>query len=315
MPAESIIDLPPRGALRAPVRAPVVAYDFRRPTKVSRDHVRSLQMAFETFARRLTTLLTSGLRQLCHVTPTDVRQQSYDDYIGGLESPTLIVPLGIVPLPGTGTVQFSLPIALAAIDHMLGGPGGRQPTRTLTDIETSLLGGLLDQVIGVLKYALEPIVALQPTIGTVEYNPQFLQAAGASDAMIVGEFEMVIGQERSPLTISLPLASLLPRLNAQRPHDVPADANLRDAATKRVRERLGELPLDVSLRFDPVGLSPTRVLSLAVGDLVPLTHRVGAPLTVHAGGVRYAHAVAGKSGNHLAALVVDGPSGTPKEHE
>jgi flagellar motor switch protein FliM len=196
---------------------------------------------------------------------------------------------------------------------MLGGPGGRQPSRTLTDIETTLLRGLLDQILGVLRYAMEPIVALEPAVGAVEYNPQFLQAAGASDAMIVGEFEMVIGQERSPLTISLPLASLLPRLEAQRPRDVVADVTARDATTERVRERLADMPLEVSVRFDPVGLSPARVLSLAVGDVVPLAHRVGAPLTVSAGGVRYAQAVAGKSGTRLAALVVGGPGSTSKE--
>lgn len=305
-----------RGVVRAPARGPIVAYDFRRPTKISREHVRSLQMAFETFARRLTTLLTSGLRQICQVTVSDISQQSYDDYIGGLENPTLVVPLSIAPLPGTATMQFSLPITLAAIDHMLGGPGGRQQSRTLTDIEATLLRGLLDQIMGVLRYSIEPIVPMDPVAGAIEYNPQFVQASSASDAVIVGEFEMSIGEERSPLTISLPLASLLPRLNAQRPRESSQEADEKAAlAAVRLRERLSDLPLEVSLQFDQVALSPTHILTLAVDDLVPLAHRVGAPLTVHAGGVRYARAVAGKSGTRLAALVVEGPSGTVKEHE
>lgn len=315
MPPQSISTLPVRGAVRAPAHGPVVAYDFRRPTKISREHVRSLQMAFETFARRLTTLLTSGLRQICQVTVSDISQQSYDDYIGGLANPTLVVPLSIAPLAGTATVQFSLPITLAAIDHMLGGPGGRQQSRSLTDIETTLLRGLLDQIVGVLRYAMEPIVALEPVVGAVEYNPQFVQASSASDAVIVGEFEMSIGQERSPLTLSLPLASLLPRLNAQHPRESAAGTDDQAAlAAARLRERLGDLPLEVSLQFDEVAMSPAHILGLAVDDLVPLAHRVGAPLTVHAGGIRYARAVAGKAGTHLAALVVEGPSSTPKEH-
>jgi flagellar motor switch protein FliM len=271
-------------------------------------------MAYETFARRLTTLLTSGLRQVCQVTISDVSQRSYDEYIGRLESPTLMVPLTISPLTGTGTVQFSLPIALAAVDHMLGGPGGRQPVRTLTDIETSLLRGLLDQIVGVLRYALEPIVALEPTVGTIEYNPQFVQAAGAADAVVVGEFELVIGQERSPLRISLPLAALLPRLNATRRRDGTAAPEEPGAgALARLRDRVGDLPLDVALQFDAIALSPSRILALSAGDVVPLGHRVGAPLTLHAGGVRFAGAVAGKAGTRLAALVVHGPIVHPKE--
>lgn len=313
MPASTIAEFGDRGAAR-PGRAPAVAYDFRRPTKISRDNVRALQMAYETFARRLTTLLTSGLREVCTVAVADIGQRSYDDYVGALESPTLMVPLAIAPLPGSGALQFSLPVALAAVDHMLGGPGGRQPTRTLTDIELGLLRGLLDQIAGVLRYALEPIVAIEPVVGAVEYTPQFLQVAGASDAMIVGEFDLAIGAEHSLLTIALPLASLLPRLNAQRPRETEAgDLAALSGAAAALRQRVGELALDVSLRFEPVVLTPARILSLAVGDVVPLTHRVGAPLTVHAGGTQYARAVAGKSGTRLAALVVSGPGASPKE--
>ena len=67
------------GANPTPVTRGPVAYDFRRPAKLSREHVRSLQVAHETFARRLTTLLTSGLRQVCHVELGEVTQQNYDE--------------------------------------------------------------------------------------------------------------------------------------------------------------------------------------------------------------------------------------------
>ena len=61
VPPSSVSDmrtpLHPRGANRGAA----VPYDFRHPTKLSREHVRLLQMAYETFARRLTTVLTGGL--------------------------------------------------------------------------------------------------------------------------------------------------------------------------------------------------------------------------------------------------------------
>jgi flagellar motor switch protein FliM len=64
------------------------------------------------------------------------------------------------------------------------------------------------------------------------------------------------------------------------------------------------------VHFAPVSLSPEQILTLSTGDVLPLTHRVGVPLTVQAGGVAFAHAVAGKSGNRLAALIVK----TTQEH-
>ncbi len=301
--------LDPRGRRR---NDEIVAYDFRRPSKLSREHIRALQMAYETFARRMTTLLTSSLRQVCQVTITDISQESYDEYITGLENQTLMCPLSLPPLAGTGVVEFSLPVALAAIDHMLGGPGGQQSPRTLTDIETTLIRGLLDQLVATLRYSLEPIAPVLPSLGPIEYNPQFVQAASATDAVVVGSFEMAIGAESCRLTLCLPLAPLLPRLIAQRPREEveQSDPATVEAGARKLRERLGDVPLDVAVHFAPIRLSPDRILTLAEGDLITLSHRAGAPLTVQAGGVTFGSAIAGRSGNRLAALIVN----TTQEH-
>jgi len=299
---------------RSAARSAVTVYDFRRPTKLSREHMRMLQLAYETFARRLTTVLTSGLREVCLVTVTDITQLSYDEYVGTLSTPTLMVPMSLPPLAGTAVLEMSLGVALAAIDHLLGGPGGKQQTRTLTDIETTLFRGLIDQMLSVLQYSLEPMIAIEPTAGSIEYTPQFLQAASAADAVIVAEFAMAIGKEECRLTVCIPLAPLLPRLATHRPRDAALEdsAAAIAAATRRMRNRLSDVPLEISVRFEPVHLSPARILSLAVGDVLVLDHRVGAPLSVEASGVTFARAIAGKSGTHLAALVVGTPTELPR---
>jgi flagellar motor switch protein FliM len=307
VPANAVSEV--RDSARPRSDGSVVPYDFRRPSQLSREHARLLQMAYETFARRMTTLLTSGLRQVCAVAVTEITQQSYEEYIAGLPPQTLMTPVTMPPISGTGVLEFSLPVALAAIDHMLGGPGGAQTARTLTDIETTLLRGLLDQMSSTLRYALEPVLAVTPALGQIEYNPQFIQAAGATDTVVVASFDMTVGRESCVLTLCLPLAPLLPKLTAQRAREqADAQAELAAADTaRRLRARLGDVPLDVSVRFTPVELSPSRILSLREGDVLPLTHRVGLPLSVEAGGITFARAVAGKSGTRLAALVVATP--------
>jgi flagellar motor switch protein FliM len=288
-------------------RTGVVAYDFRRPTKLSRDGVRLLQVTFDTFARRLTTLLTSGLRQVCHVTPKDISQQSYDEFVNSLPVPTLIAPISLPQLQTTAVLEFSLPVALAAIDHMLGGPGGDQPERTLTDIETTLLKSLLDQVVGVLAYAMEPVTPLEPVVGPLEYNAQFVQAVAGNDATLVGVFDLAIGKQTTELSLCIPLAPILPKLNAQRASaDKAAAAHGGGSAEgKIVAQRLVGTTVDVSVEFTPVRLTPTQALELAVGDVIPLGHRVGTPLSVKVGEMTYASAIAGRAGNQLAALITE----------
>lgn len=307
MPLDAVTEEPTGARTLTAGRSGVAPYDFRRPTKLSRDGVRLLQVTFETFSRRLTTLLTSSLRQVCHVRPTDISQQSYEEYVTGRPLPTLILPIALPQLQTTAVMEFSLPVALTAIDHMLGGPGGTQPDRTLTDIETTVMKGLLEQVVGVFAYAMEPIVMLQPTLGAIEYNPQFVQAVGGTDATLVALFDLAIGNESCELSVCVPLAPLLPKLNAQRARtEREPDAHGRGAGeARRLAAHIGVAPVDVTVEFEATRMTPTQALHLEVGDVITLGHRVGAPLAVKVGTTTYANAVAGRAGAKLAALITD----------
>ncbi len=297
-----------RGAVLDPaVDTEVVLYDFRRPTKMARDHVRVLQMSLDTFARRLGTLLTSQLRVLCTFNLLAIEQQTYEEYIGGLATPTLLAPFTTKPLTGTSVLEFSVGTALSCVDHLLGGPGGTQPSRTLTDIESVLMRGLIEQMLGVLRYGLEPVAAIETELANLDFNPPFLQASGATDMMIITSFESRIGEASGVFTLCLPFASFFPRLQmrgAQRQLSAGEQLSARNSA-RQVRENLGDVALELALQFDPVRLSPAQIAELAPGDLIALPHRVTAPLSLRCGDATYTKAIVGREGTRLAGLVVD----------
>lgn len=307
MPLDDVTEAPGGARTLTTGRTGVTAYDFRRPTKLSREGVRLLQVTFETFARRLTTLLTSGLRQVCHVVPKDISQQTYDEFVSNRALPTLIVPIGLPELQTTAVLEFSLPVALTAVDHMLGGPGGAQPDRTLTDIETTLLRGLLEQIVDVLAYAMEPVAALQPTVGAIEYNAQFVQVAAGNDVTLVSLLDLTIGAQTCELALCIPLAPMLPRLNAQRASADKTQTNhaAAEEEARTVATRLVGTAVDVTVEFAPITITTNQALELVVGDVIALGHRVGTPLAVRVGDTTYASAVAGRAGNQLAALITE----------
>jgi flagellar motor switch protein FliM len=289
-------------------------YDFRRPTKLSREHVRMLQIAYETFARQYATLLTTSLRSVSQITLVSIEQLTYDEYIASLSSPTIVAMVSLDPLPGTAILEFSLSTALVSIDHMLGGPGGDQPMRPLTDIETPLLQGLLERVLGELRYAFESIVSVRPRLLGIEYNPQFVQAGVASDPVIVASFEMRVGAEECVATICLPFGAIFTKLQGER-SDAPLSEEqrgARDVAQRNVIAGLEAAPLEVAVQFQPIRVRPRDLIDLQPGDVVPLGHAVTTPLAVTAAGITFAHAVPGSQGTRLACLVVAPP--TEDEH-
>ena len=92
-------------------------YDFRRPTKLSREHVRILQIAQEAFARQATTVLTSMLRTGARMELDGIEQYSYDDYIATLPAQCFIATFTLDPLPGKGLLVYPLDTAMAIGDH------------------------------------------------------------------------------------------------------------------------------------------------------------------------------------------------------
>ena len=56
-----------RARRRSGRAAEPVAYDFRRPIQLSREHSRILQLGLDGFARQATTVFTSALRTVCSV--------------------------------------------------------------------------------------------------------------------------------------------------------------------------------------------------------------------------------------------------------
>lgn len=284
-------------------------YDFRRPTKLSREHVRTLQIAYEAFARQYTTLLTSTLRAVSQVTLISIEQLTYDEYISALENPTVMVMVELEPLPGVTMVEFSLSTAMVWIDHMLGGSGGKQPQRPLSDVESPLIHGLMDRVLAELKYAFEPIADLRPKQVGVEYNPQFAQTASASDAMIVASFDLRVGNEECVATICMPFGSIFPKLQGEPGGATLTDAQrqAREAALRNVTAGLNGAPIDVSVRFDSIRMNPGDIVALRPGDIVTIGHPITSPLAVTAAGLTFAHAVPGNSGRRLACLVVPPP--------
>ena len=284
-------------------------YDFRRPSKLNRSHVRKLHIIYETFARQFTTILTSTVRVFSLVELIAVEQLSYADYVEQLPSPSFLVLTSIDPLPGTAILQIPHQTSMLCVDRLLGGPGApEQPERLLTDIETQLMRHLAQRVVHELRYAFDGIVALTPEVVGVEANPQFAQAAAPSDVFVVASFQMNVGTQEGAATFAMPFSGLYPVLEAA---SGPKRGDRRDVLARSaaaLQARLRDVPVDVAVEFSKVALTPSEILSLAVGDVLPLHQRTNEPLRITSGGVTFAHAVPGSTGKHVACRVVEPPA-------
>lgn len=283
-------------------------YDFRRPLTLSREHARHLSMALQRFARLWGTQLTARLRALVQVTFDDVALVTYDEHVASLPTPTALFVCSVEQPRGTALLQMPLATTLVWVDYLFGGTGigDEREGRELTEIETTVVRDLLTPALADLAYTFASIMPLQLAMRSVQYNPQFVQAVAATDAVLSARFTLRIGEQRTDIgTLMLPAEPVLAALRAEQGHEGDEHAQ-RSAATARVElERATlEAPVAVAVRCTPRIVHPRDVIDLQVGDVLPLSHPASRPLEVVVDDVVLAHAAAGTHGSRLACQVV-----------
>ncbi|GAB2873518.1 flagellar motor switch protein FliM [Myroides odoratimimus subsp. xuanwuensis] len=273
-----------------------------------------LQLAFDGFARQATTVFTSSLRMVSSVTLTSIEQRSYAEYVDSLDASTYLTIFSADPLNASCVLNIPLVATMSCVDHMLGGHGNsKQPARPLSEIESGIVAGLVERLLGEMRYSLAGVLPLLPEVLRVEYSPQFAQVAGASDVMVVATLELKINEKSHPMTVCLPFQELLPHMvKAAAPAPVSErERHQRARAAGELATQFQTVPVDIAVRFRPTQLSPDDFGDLRPGDVLRLGHPASAPLDVVVDGTTFAHATAGARGPRLAALIV----GTPKEKQ
>jgi flagellar motor switch protein FliM len=285
-----------------------MAYDFRRPTTMAREHARMLEMALGTFARHWVNQLAARLRISASATVRSVEMKSYDDYIASLPPTTTMVLCTVEPGRRTAVVQFPLETALVWVDQMLGGSGipGAVPDRELTEIEQQLVQELLRRPLADLNYSFSAIMALDAEFKSIQYTPQFVQAAEAQSQVIVGALALNLAGREAAATVMLPAEGLL---NAMRDGDHADLRSAEEIAVEKVQRELldvavQQVPVDVAVRFQPLTVHPREVIHLHVGDVLPIRHPASRPLDVVVGDRVLAQAAPGTQGSRLAGMVV-----------
>src|SRR5215207_3641438 len=194
---------------------PAKLYDFRRPDKFSKEHLRSLRILHESFARMLGSSLTSYLSAGVQVRLTMLEQGTYDEYIQSLPTPTVIYVVGLAPLPGQAVVELNLHVARVLIDRLLGG-SGTPPTRAteMTEIELALLKTIGQFILSSLREAWSNVVPLRPTMQEPVLSPELAQFATMAEATVMLVLEISVFKVTGTVSMCIPYQVLQPVLES-----------------------------------------------------------------------------------------------------
>ena len=281
-------------------------YDFSRPTKFSKEHLRTLEIIFEHYSRLISTNLPVYLRKNVQVTVASSETVTFSEFSNALSNPSVLGIVNFAPLNGNIIIEIATNLCYAMLDRMLGGSG--QPlekSRDFSDIELTILQKLLVMFTQLLREPWKNVLEISPVLSRLETNPQFAQVIAPSDMIAIVTLNMKIGDVEGMVNICLPfftLEDVMDKLNTkywfstmQENHDEHYEDYI-ESMIRRV-----DVPIKAVLGKSTISVSD--FLNLQVGDCIRLDSRVDTDMEVYVGNIKKFTALPGTEKDSYAVQI------------
>ena len=278
-------------------------YDFARPAKFSKEHLRTLEIIFEHFGRLLATNLPAYLRK-----SVSVEVVIYSEFSNALSNPVLLGVVGMDPLMGNVIMEMASNLGFAIVDRLLGGVGNSlEKERDFSEIELSILERVFTICVNLLHEPWENVVEITPRLNRIETNSQFAQIISPSETIAIVTINLKIGDVEGLMNICLPYTTLEPvmdKLNTKYWFSTmkEKDSNSYEAAIENIIDN-ALIPMKAVLGTSKINVQD--FVNLQLGDIIRLDRKVDDELEVYVGNIKKFKALPGYSDNKYAVRVTE----------
>lgn len=278
-------------------------YDFARPSKFSKDHLRTLEIIFEHYGRLLSTNLPGYLRKNVQVEVMNSEVIAYSEFSNALSNPVLLGIVNFNPLEGNIIMEVADNIGYAIVDRMLGGGGlPLDKSRDFTEIELIIIQRVLNTCTNLLIEPWQSVVDISPRLERIETNSQFAQIISPSEMTSIITMNIRIGNVEGLMNICIPYTCVEPvidKLNTKYWYStmqVKEDSVYQDAIEAVIQR--AKIPIKAVLGRSAVSVND--FMNMQIGDIIRLDTKVDDELNIFVGNMRKFTALPGASSDVYA---------------
>jgi flagellar motor switch protein FliM len=286
----------------------VTAYNFWSPDRFSKDQMRAVELVHEDLSEKLTTSIPTFLRTNLKPRLVHTEQGRFHDFLKDLPPNTLFHMITLAPLPGYMVITISPNVSYLVLEQRLGGKiEGEIKERPLTDIDQSLLRGLVEHMLNDLKSAWSKLVALEPSLEDSTTNQHWVQMVMGNEKVMLLTFELTIQGVTGSMNFYLPFGTLKPISAVLNPHvwiSGRKEKVIDPAARETAMKNLNNVGLPVEVLLGNAVLHLNEIINLKVGDVIQLDSKKEEPLVMQIANQKLFNVHIGKVGNNMAVQVV-----------
>ena len=281
-------------------------YDFARPSKFSKEHLRTLEIIFEHYGRLLSTNLPVYLRKNVQVEVMNSEAVTYSEFSNALSNPVLLGIVNFAPLQGNIIIEMASSLGYCIVDRMLGGRGEpMDKVREFSEIELLIIERIIIVCVNLLREPWENVVDIHPRLERIETNSQYAQIISPSEMIAIVTINLKIGDVEGLMNICLPYITLEDVIDKINTRYWYANIQSHDETdyTQAIESIISRAEVPVKAVLGKSVISVGDFSSLMPGDIVRLDREVEDELDIYVGNIRKFTALPGSSGDKYAVRV------------
>lgn len=287
-------------------------YDFKRPTKLSKDYVNTLFMIFEDFCKYAGNHLTTQMRTNVNVKLASVEQISYDEFIHSIPKFTLLGLFKSPPLSGVQMFEINPQFCQLLIELLCGGneasisKTSQNEKKSFTDIELAILEEVFNVFILAFENVWSEVQQLDCQLEGLDTNPQLLQNMSPNEPIVLVTCQVTILGHKTFVNLCVPYVffeGIIDKLSLRNWFDSDNEFNKEDH--DNLQKNIEGVYLDLKTMLGSTTMTLYDIAALEVGDAISLNQKISDPLEVFIENELFGLVRPGKKENVLAVELLE----------
>ena len=284
----------------------VKVYDFTRPSKFSKEQLRTLEIIFENYARLISTYLSGHLRTMVSAEVMNAEAVTYSEFSNALINPVILAVTDFRPLKGSILLELSPNMGFTIIDRVLGGSGsGLNSIRDFTDIERVILEKIFVQFVQLLVEPWQNVVELDPMLEKIETNSQVVQIISPNEIIALVTLNIKIGNIAGMMNICIPhlvIESIMDKLNTKFWFS-QKEQELGPSYEEYIQKMIQKSRVPVKVILGKTHITIKEFLELMRADIVKLDKNIDSDLDIYVGNILKFTGTPGEYKNKVAVKI------------
>lgn len=251
-------------------------YDFAKPDRFSKEHLRILQVIHEGFAAELSTELTTLCSAATRADLISMDQVTYKQYRAAIPPKTLLAEVSISSIMSEVFIAVNSSIVGVWVDYLCGGnPNIPATPSDLTPLDIAVASKVLEHVVQLYAKAWPGAATPEAHVERATDAEFSEETQDASETVLVCNCEVQTGTAVGMMTICIPavgVEQMMPAVSAAQSNQ---PIRRKESSAEESANALSPVQLPCHVVLGTATASLSDLASCEVGDVLRLNKRAG----------------------------------------